>query len=252
VELIRLAPGIELDYSVSPEVMQAFPQFSKALGLALSLGSRPLDINLRRGPLAFERGFSWLKEKMPVLLGLGACIAVVSMFSSLVEVVALSKERSVLEKALGVVTKDVLGKETTETEEALSLLNQSNAAADEDPLPHADAFDVMVRISEAIPQSVVHDIEELDMQKGHVRLNGVIPSVNDAQELANSLKGDRCFTDVKILNTTQAVGQDNANRRKYTLEFDVKCPEDQKGSKKKDASPATSASSSASAAGSKP
>ena len=35
-------------------------------------------------------------------------------------------------------------------------------------MPRMDAFDVMVEISKAIPTSVTHDIEELDMQRGHV------------------------------------------------------------------------------------
>jgi hypothetical protein len=36
---------------------------------------------------------------------------------------------------------------------------------------------------------------------------------------------------VKIKSTTQAVGSD---RQKYAMEFDLKCPEDVHGSKKKD------------------
>jgi general secretion pathway protein L len=233
VEPIRIAQGIEIDPTMPAEVMSAMPNFAKALGLALSLGNKPLDVNLRQGGLAFERGFAWLKEKTPMLLALLGAAIFFASFAALVEMVVLARERATLEKALSTVTKDVLGKETSEASEASALLSQSNAAADEDPLPHADAFDVMVRLSESIPASVMHDIEELDYQKGHARMNGIIPSVNDAQELVTSLKSDRCFSDVKLVSTTQAVGQDNANRKKYIVEFDVKCPEDQKTKKKR-------------------
>ena len=137
------------------------------------------------------------------------------------------------------MTESVLGQATDDAETANGLLTQRAAAADEDPLPHADAFDVMVRISEAVPQSVVHDIDELDVQKGHVTVRGVVASVSDAQSIAASLKGEACFSDVKIIRTNQVVGGD---RQKYEMEFDLKCPEDQKTKKKPDAKPAESAS----------
>ena len=240
--------GLEFAETVAPDAMTHAARWSKALGLALSLGSRPLDVNLRKGPLGFERGFAWLKEKIPVLAGLTAVVMLGFMLSALVELLALSKERTTLEKSLETVTGEVLGERTSSAEKATSLLAAQNAGADEDPMVHADAFDVLARLTEVIPQSAAHDIEELDVQKGHVRVNGVVASVNDAQAIAASLKGDKddsCFSDVKITRTTQVIGQD---RQKYVLEFDLKCPEDQKV-KKKDPSAAASATATATASG---
>ena len=107
-------------------------------------------------------------------------------------------------------------------------------------MPHADAFDVMVRLSEAIPSTMVHDIEELDVQKSHVVVRGIVGSIPDAQSIVSALAEKPCFSDVKIKSTTQAVGSD---RQKYVMEFDLKCPEDvHKASKKKDdASPSAPA-----------
>lgn len=226
----------ERTVALAPEL----PLFAKALALALSVtGGRAAGFDLRKGPLAYERGFGWVRERMPVLVGLGAVIAVSFVFSSVTAIVSASKDRAALEGALSSVTKEVLDESTTSAARAQELLAQQGAA-DEDPMPHADAFDVMVRMSEHIPQSMTHDIEELDVQKGHVVIHGIVSSVADAQSIASSLsKNEKCFSDVKITRTNQVVG---GERQKYVLEFDEKCPEDIKEKKKPAGAPSASAS----------
>jgi general secretion pathway protein L len=224
---VQVLPEPFLDTTaVGPEAMREAPRYAKALALALSLAGRGAGLNLRRGPLAFERGFAWVRERIPVLAGLAAVILVSFVFSAWARLHAVHKERDALEAALGTVTKEVLGTEATTAEEAQDLLTKEAALNDEDPMPHADGFDVMVRISEAIPLSMVHDIEELDVQKQHVTVHGIVGSIPDAQAIQTTLAEDKCVADVKLKSTNQAVGSD---RQKYTLEFDLKCPEDQKG-----------------------
>jgi general secretion pathway protein L len=182
---------------------------------------------------------AWIKERVPLLAGLAAVILVSFLFSAWAQLYAKSKEKAVLESALALVSKDVLGEETTSAERAKELLTKQTVINDEDPLPHADAFDVMVKISEQIPPSMTHDIEELDLQKNHVIVHGIVGTVADTETIRTNLKSERCFSEPKITRTTQMVGE---NRQKYVLEFDLKCPEDQKGGDKKSASAAASAS----------
>ncbi|MBS2018990.1 MAG: pilus assembly protein PilM [Deltaproteobacteria bacterium] len=243
------APAFEA-VGIAPESMQALARFSKALGLAagLALGTKALGLNLRKGPLAFERGFTWVKEKVPLLAGLAAVILVSFLFSAWAQLYAKSKERAVLEKSLALVTKEVLGEETSAASRANELLSAQTSLADEDPLPHADAFDVMVKLSELIPQSMTHDIEELDVQKGHVIVHGVVSTIPDAQAIRASVANERCFSDAKITRTNAQVGGSN---QKYVLEFDIKCPEDQKGGAKAKSAASAAASSSAAPGGSK-
>ncbi len=144
------------------------------MAIALSLAGRGFGLNLRRGPLVFERGFAWVRERIPVLAGLLSVIAVGFMFSAWARLHVVHAERQALEGALASVTQEVLGTEVTTASDAQSLLAKEAALNDEDPLPHADAFDVMVRLSEAVPPSMTHDIEELDVQKGHVLVRGVV------------------------------------------------------------------------------
>ncbi len=228
---VQLIPAPALDMTaLAPTAVSELPRYAKAVALALSLAGRGAGMNLRRGPLAFERGFSWVRERIPLLAGLAAVILVSFVFSGWARLHAVHKEREALEGALGTVTKEVLGTEATSAQEAQDLLSKEVALTDEDPMPHADAFDVMVRLSQAVPMSMVHDVEELEMQRGHVVVRGVVGSIPDAQSIASTLADQPCLSDVKIKNTTQAVGSD---RQKYVMELDVKCPEDVKTPAKK-------------------
>jgi len=241
------APGIDLT-ALAPESSRELPRYAKAMALALALEGRGVGMNLRRGPLAFERGFAWMREKIPVLAGLGAVLLVSFVFSAWARLHAVHVERGALQSALGAVTKEVLGTEATGAQEAQDLLAKEAALSDEDPMPHIDAFDVMVLLSGAVPTSMIHDVEELDFQKGHVLLRGIVGSIPDAQSIAATFSDEHCLDDVKIKSTTQAIGTD---RQKYVMEFDAKCPEDVKAAVRKKKGEAASATSAAASAGGK-
>lgn len=217
-----------------------FARYAKALGLALGHTARAVDYDLRRGPLAFERGFGWIQSRVPQLVAFGVVLGIAVFVSATIRLVALSRERGVLEEALGTVTEEVLGESTTEADRVDELLAGQAEAADPDPLPHADSFDVLVALSKNIPESVVHDLEEVDIQKGKVLVHGIVGSVSEAQDILANMKTERCVFDPKITRTSQMVGN---TRQKYLLEFEMRCPEDvKKDPKKKAAAPAASAS----------
>jgi general secretion pathway protein L len=77
-------------------------------------------------------------------------------------------------------------------------------------------------------------------------VRGIVGSIPDAQAIEAALTDVKCFSDVKIKSTTQAVGTD---RQKYVLEFDLKCPEDVKAPPKKKGDTPSGASASSSAGG---
>lgn len=241
---VRILPEPTIDLSsIGADRAQELPRYAKAVALALSLAGRGAGMNLRRGPLAFERSFAWVRERIPILAGLASTILVSFGFSAWARLHAIHAEHDALESALGAVTKEVLGTEATTAQDAQDLLAKEVALTDEDPMPHADAFDVMVRLSDAIPSSMKHDIDELDIQKGHVVVHGVVGAIADANAIASTLSDDKCLNDVKIKSTTQAVGGD---RQKYVLELDLKCPEDVKNLPKKKGDSSTSAAASGS------
>lgn len=235
------APRLE---GLTPEQKEKLPRFAMAIGLSLGLTGRARGFDLRRGPLEVARSYPFLREKIPLLAGLGAVILVSLGFSMLAEYKAISAERELLEAKLAVVTQEVLGESTTDPEKARDLLLHG-PGAEEEPMPQADAFDVMVQLSKAVPQEVKHDVLELDMARnGHVRLEGTVPSVSDAHAIAEKMKEHRCFRDVKVSKTIQYA----ADKQKYTLEFDLKCEKKKTAAKDKEKADASGAPSSTSTA----
>ncbi len=225
----------------APELLALIPRFAKAVSLAASLTTRGKGFNLRRGALSYERGYGFLRDKIPLLSGLAAVVTFSFFFATWAEFRALGQERTTLGGALSTVTKDVFGESTSDPARATELLDKSVLAADDDPLPRADAFDLLVQLSQAVPDNITHDIEDLDIQRGHVTVHGIVPSIPDAQQIATQLKTVRCFQDVKIVRTNQELGSD---RQKYSMELDIKCPNEGKDKPATAQSPAPSSSAS--------
>ncbi|HVY29838.1 MAG TPA: pilus assembly protein PilM [Polyangiaceae bacterium] len=217
-------PALELE-GVTPEQAERLPRFAKALALALGASGRSRDVNLRQGPLAFQRGFGFLKEKLPVLSGLGAAIAISFVFSNWAQMRALEREHELLASQLSAVSHEVLGEEVTDAEAATEALTKAQATEEADPMPTVDGFDIIVELSKVIPTSMVHDIEEFDMQRGKVKVTGVVGSTADAQTIATEIGKHPCVKDPKIAKITQQVGSE---KQKYVLELDVRCGDDTK------------------------
>ncbi len=225
-------PALELE-GATEERAASMPRFAKAVALALGVSGRSRDVDLRQGPLEYQRGFGFLKEKLPVLSGLGAAIAISFVFSNWAQMRALDREHEVLTAELAAVSKEVLGDEVTDAEAANEALTRAQASDEADPMPTVDAFDIIVELSKVIPMSMVHDIEEFDMQRGKVKVTGVVGSTSDAQSIASEIGQHACVKDAKIAKVTQQVGSD---RQKYVLELDVRCGDD--AAKKKAEKPA--------------
>jgi general secretion pathway protein L len=220
------APRME---GLTADQIATLPRFSRALGLALGLRGRAKDLDLRRGGLSYEHGFAFIKEKAPLLASLGAVILLSFFFSTWAELRALGHEHEKLSADLAVLTKDAFDEETEDPDHARELLESSSSRAEVDPMPHIDGFDVMVELSKAVPPAIVHDVEELDVSREQMKLRGVVGSASEAQQIADDLKQNKCFTEVKITKVTQVV---NGTRQKYMLESALACPEDAVAAKK--------------------
>jgi len=232
---VRALPALQLE--AVPDIEAALPRFAKALALAAGLSGKAVDLNLRSGPLAFQRGFSFLKERAPLIAGLVAATLVSFLFSSWADLHALAQEHEELTKALAVQSQQALGEELTDPAAVAEAIERAKAKEEPDPMPHMDAFDVMVELSNAVPMAVTHDVEELDVDHAHVRINGIVPTTKDAQDLSTKFAEHRCVSGSKIAKVSQVVGD---TRQKYVLEFELKCPEDSGVKKKTKAAEASS------------
>jgi general secretion pathway protein L len=222
-------PEVRLD-GLTEDQRILLPRFSKALALALAATGRGHDLDLRQGELSFQRGYGFLKEKLPLLAGLAAAIVISFLFSTWAEARSLNKEQEILAADLVTLTNQAFGQELTDPEEAAAKLSLAKKAPPEDPIPMLDALDVINEISKRISMDITHDIEEFELSRGTTNLRGIVGSTGEAQKVSSALKEQPCFNDVKISKISQVV---NSDRQKYIMEFQVACPEEQKAKKKK-------------------
>jgi general secretion pathway protein L len=199
--------------------------FEKALGLALSLTGVPRDLNLRRGPLAYQHSYAFLKTKMPIVAALVAIILTSFMFSVWAKGKSLDAENESLRQTLAVLSEQTLGERVESAEELTELLDRAGSGQEKDPQPELDAFDIMIDVSKSIPEDIVHDIDDFDVQGDKVKLQGIVSATDEAERIHDELGKHRCFKAVTISKITQVV---NSNRQKYTLTFDVNCSADKK------------------------
>ncbi len=227
-------PKLDVE-GLSPELDEKVPSFARAIAVALSGDSKTRSMNLRQGALATARSFAFIQEKAPLLVGLGLVVLVSFGFSVIAEMRALSAERTLLDEELKSTTKEVFGEETTDLVRATELL-EKGPTADDDPFPAVDGFDVMVELSKAVPRDVVHDVAELDINRGHAIIQGILPTGTDAQATADTIaaamRTNPCLRDVKVSKVTQS----GPEKQKYILEMDLRCEE----KKKKASEPAKS------------
>ncbi len=228
---VEVSPLDELTVEgVEPADRPLIARFAKSIALALSLGPKAQDLDLRQGPLMHQRGFSFLAEKTPLLSGLAAAILISFAFATWTEMRALAQEREVLSAALAKLSGEMLDEETEDPELVIDLLDRGGGDEIPDPMPHADAFDIFVELSKRIPMDITHDIEELELRRGKVKMNGVVKSKTDAQKVEGLVKEWECAQNVKLGKITQVV---NSDSQKYLLDFDLACPEDAPKKEKK-------------------
>ncbi len=234
VELLSLQ-GLE-DEAKRPDTLR----FARAMGIALSAAPKRRGLDMRRGPLTFERGYGFLREKIPILAGLGATVLVTFLFATWTRARNLSADRATLEQTLEATTREVLGEATSSPERVQELIGSKGPAGDDDPMPRADAMDVLVQIAELIPtDKMKHDIEKLEIQRpvtgsgSRVIISGIAPTGADVSTIESNLKTYRCFVNPTVTKKTKAIADD---RQKYTLETELRCPEEGGAAKKPTAS----------------
>jgi type IV pilus assembly PilM-like protein len=206
----------------------ALTGFEKALGLALGLTGAARDLNLRRGPLAYQHSYAFLKTKLPVVAALVGIILMSFIFSVWAKGKSLDAENESLRQTLAALSEQTLGERVESADELTEILDRAGSAQEKDPQPELDGFDIMVEVSKAIPEDIVHDIDEFDVQGDKVKLFGIVSVTDEAERIHDELGKHPCFKNVTLSKISQVV---NSNRQKYTLTFDVACGADQKPAK---------------------
>ena len=195
-------------------------KFAKALGVVLGLRGRARDIDLRQGPLSFQRGYGFVKEKAPLLAGLIVAILISFGFSLWAEFSAINREQEALVAQLQAVTKRVLGVALDDPTLTEDMVKRMTVGSETDPMPVKDGFDVLLDLSELIPTTITHEIRDFDFQREHIKIHGTVDTTDEAQAIVNALAVLECVKDVKKGKITKMI---NSERQKYSVEYDLDC-----------------------------
>jgi type IV pilus assembly protein PilM len=206
---------------------------------------RAKRINLRRGELQFKGDYAFLKRRVvwAAVCLLGVLLAWI--FSNYAEYSVLSDQAEQQNLEIDKVTMELFKEPVRDLEQVKQLLGGEQAV--DAPVPEKDAFDVVVELSRRIPESVVHDVETLEIKPKRITIKGIFDAklkseappvteldspgpdvdagiedlgINPADLIRQKLSEfSECFTAIRI-GKVQAVGE----RRRYQMDIESKCP----------------------------
>lgn len=203
--------------------------------------SRDRRIDLRRGALAFKGDFEYLRKRVGWIAAALLLVILSWIFASYTEYNALAAEAERQRQVLGERTKRLFGQPVYDHAEIAAKLAGDKVI--EAPMPKRDAFDVLVELSRRMPDSVVHDLDYLEIKSKRVTMRGVVDA--ELKSEAGGRDGGvatadggvglelsptdlvkqkldewkECFTGVRVGKVTTV-----EERRRYQMDIDSRCP----------------------------
>lgn len=228
VEVLRLpqAPGVD---------DAGRPAFSRAAALAGRALTRGKHLDARQGELAAKQTMTAVRQHLPLLASCAAAVLAAFIFSSYARYSVLDARHRQLEDELARVTDQFFGTEARSADQALRLL--SRGVQSNDPMPQFDAYDALAAISASIPESITHDVQQLQINLGdgeetaRFSLRGTVQDASASSQIRTALDTYRvvrrvgeeetrlkCFHELE-LGSTDRVG----DAYRYRLEGSIQC-----------------------------
>ena len=212
------------------------PRFARAVALAARALDRTRHLDLRQGELAAKQTMTALRQHLPlVAICLGVILATF-IFSTWARYSVLEGRNEELRAQLEAMTRRELGTAASSPEQALLLLQRG--ARGTDPMPRFDAYDALAAISDAVPEGVAHDVQQLQIdlndgeENGAFSMRGSVATVGETEQIERALEssrivrreGDRevryqCFHDLELGQTSRTAG----DRTAYRIEGTLRC-----------------------------
>ena len=223
---VQMLAQLEAEIAPSVDIAQ-INSWIKPLSLALSMRGRSHDLDLRKGPLSFGQSYEFLRAKAPVLIAAFAGIFISFLFFAWAKTYSLTQENEAQEARLLEDAREVLGVEVADVAEVIERLDSKEGSGLKDPQPLMDAVGILSEYSKLVSFDITHDIEEFDISREKVRVEGLVDSAAEAQQIVEGLKKHECFDEVKMNRVSQLI---NSTRQKYSLEFVATCASTERSS----------------------
>ncbi|MEZ4405236.1 MAG: hypothetical protein R3A52_01915 [Polyangiales bacterium] len=222
-ESVAWMPGGMIQHAANVEE-SAFAHYPLAVALAVRGLGRAKRLDFRKGPLAVAGSAQVLRERAPYLIAAASSVVLFWGIATYARYQGLVQERNRLQTTLAAVTQEVFHESVDDPDRAMALARGEGGDDVVDPLPGADAYDVVGVLSTRITPDVRHDVEQLDVRGEHVQIQGVVDSLADRDKVVEALQAWPCFTNVRPGRVTTSPD----NRQKYTLDIDFRCPDPQR------------------------
>ena len=161
--------------------------------VAVALATRGLGregrLDFRKGHLTVAGSAQVLRERAPYLALASAVIVCFWALATWAHYQSLVTERNRLQETLGAVTQEVFNDRVTDPDRAASMARGEGSGDDVDPLPPADAYDVLGVLSTRIPENVRHDVELLDVRGEHIQIQGIVDTLADRDKVVEAMQG---------------------------------------------------------------
>lgn len=226
VSPLKLKPGAT---KIGPSPLSSLQKedgarFARALGLALLSTERAKAISLRQGPFALRTDFTkvvgrWMRVAL-VLFGL-LLLGGITLYARYSNLVA---ERDHEVARLSSLVKAVSGKQLDDLDAIDELLHGNDKGAVKVPWPETTAFDVLLALSQRIPDEVKVDVNKIDIRAKKTTISGEIDNAADIDAITSALQDYPCFKEIKQGNVKQITTKDGRQRREFTLDIDTTCP----------------------------
>ncbi len=199
----------------------AFWEAPVSVAMAMRGLGRSRRVDLRKGALALSGSAQVLRERAPYLAAAAMAMVAFWGMATWARYQGLATERTRLQETLRTVTQEVYGEPVDDPTRAMAMARGDSHRDDVDPMPAADAFDVLGVLSQRINDTVRHDVEQLDIRGEHVQMQGVVSTLADRDKVVEWLGAYPCFPEVRPGRVTTTPGD---NRQKYTLDIEFRCP----------------------------
>lgn len=202
---------------ISPEEA---PSFALALALALrgQQGAHAPRLNLRRGDLAFTRDFEHVRGKVLRLAAWASLILCLGVLSSVVKIIALSRQERALDRALCDVTKSLTGKCIENDELAVAALRGKGTAAA--AIPKYSALDILVELSHRVPQGTTLKFDRVEITRDKLHLQGVTDAAPNVDGIVTGLRASQCFG---AAHSGGARKRSSDGKFEFTVDSDLTC-----------------------------
>jgi Tfp pilus assembly PilM family ATPase len=210
---------------MSPLFTMGAERYARAFALAMAGLDKSKALSLRQGNLAFKGDFSRVAGQVARIASFMAVLLSLAGGAAYAKYRVLKAEERQAVAKLSKALKETTGKDLSELDAIDTFLTGSDKSNVKKPWPEKTGFDVLLAISQRIPETVKVDINKINIQPKKTTIQGEIDNAGDVDAITTALKEFKdCFKEMKPGSVKQITTRDGRQRHDFTLDIETTCP----------------------------